>query len=215
MIKLVAFDLDGTIGDTLPMCILAFKKAVEPYVKRKLTQEEIVQTFGLNEEGMIKRVAGEKWTNALEDFYIHYFDMHIMCPAPFNGIKELVQSLKESDVRVALVTGKGARSCDITLDYFNMQTCFDCVETGAPDKNRKPEAIKKILEEYQLNPDELIYVGDTVSDVFACREAGVECLSAAWANDIPVGDLERVNPGNVICSIGALGSRLKQCNNSR
>lgn len=33
MIKLVAFDLDGTIADTIPMCIEAFKQAVTPYVK--------------------------------------------------------------------------------------------------------------------------------------------------------------------------------------
>lgn len=32
MIKLVAFDLDGTIGDTIPMCLKALKKAVTPYV---------------------------------------------------------------------------------------------------------------------------------------------------------------------------------------
>ena len=32
MIKLVAFDLDGTIGDTIPMCLKALKNAVTPYV---------------------------------------------------------------------------------------------------------------------------------------------------------------------------------------
>ena len=49
MIKLVAFDLDGTIGDTIPMCITAFKKAVEPFTQHELSNEEIIQTFGLNE----------------------------------------------------------------------------------------------------------------------------------------------------------------------
>ena len=46
MIKLVAFDLDGTIGDTLPMCIQAFKEATQPYAGRELSDEEVVQTFG-------------------------------------------------------------------------------------------------------------------------------------------------------------------------
>lgn len=61
MIKLIAFDLDGTIGETIPMCIKAFKQAVSPYAGHVLSEREIVQTFGLNEEGMIKMVAGEKW----------------------------------------------------------------------------------------------------------------------------------------------------------
>lgn len=59
MIKLIAFDLDGTIGDTVPMCIRAFEKAVSPYAGHTLSEREITQTFGLNEVGMIKKVAGE------------------------------------------------------------------------------------------------------------------------------------------------------------
>lgn len=68
MIKLIAFDLDGTIGETVPMCIRAFEKAVSPYAGRTLSEREITQTFGLNEVGMIKMVAGEKWQEALHDF---------------------------------------------------------------------------------------------------------------------------------------------------
>ena len=49
MIKLIAFDLDGTIGDTVPMCIRAFEKAVSPYAGHTLSEREITQTFGLNE----------------------------------------------------------------------------------------------------------------------------------------------------------------------
>lgn len=72
MIKLIAFDLDGTIGDTVPMCIRAFEKAVSPYAGHMLSEREISQTFGLNEVGMIKKVAGEKWREALYDFYPVY-----------------------------------------------------------------------------------------------------------------------------------------------
>lgn len=56
MIKMVAFDFDGTIADTIPMCIQAFKKAVSPYTGHELTEYEILQTFGLNEIGMLKQL---------------------------------------------------------------------------------------------------------------------------------------------------------------
>ena len=52
MIKMIGFDLDGTICDSLPLCIQAFKNAVEPYIGHDLTEEEIAQTFGLNEAGI-------------------------------------------------------------------------------------------------------------------------------------------------------------------
>lgn len=46
MIKLVAFDLDGTIGDTIPMCLKALKKAVTPYVTlNDVSENDILETF--------------------------------------------------------------------------------------------------------------------------------------------------------------------------
>lgn len=93
--KIIAFDLDGTIADTLPMCLAAFRKAVQPYVARTLTEEEIMQTFGLNEEGMIRQVAGVRWREALDDFYACYRCIHaLLCPAPFSGMRELIRKWK-------------------------------------------------------------------------------------------------------------------------
>ena len=57
--KLIAFDLDGTITETIPICIEAFEKALSPYAGHRLTQEEIVQVFGLNEVGIIKAIVKE------------------------------------------------------------------------------------------------------------------------------------------------------------
>ena len=54
MFKIVAFDLDGTIADTIPMCIKAFRNGVSPYTDHELSEEEILHTFGLNEVGMVK-----------------------------------------------------------------------------------------------------------------------------------------------------------------
>lgn len=60
--------------------------------------------------------------------------MHIMCPRPFDGITELIEKLKKKSILIALVTGKGEKSCAITLRQFNMDTCFDKVKTGNPSK---------------------------------------------------------------------------------
>ncbi len=181
MIKLVAFDLDGTIGDTIPVCIKAFKMAVESYTEHELSEEDIIQTFGLNEEGMIKQIiANDYRTVALHDFYAIYKDIHRLCPHPFPDIKELIGELKDNSILVALITGKGTRSCDITLQQFGMEDFFDKIETGSPEKNRKAEAIKELLACYKLAPNEMVYVGDALSDITECDKAGIKCLSAAW-----------------------------------
>ncbi len=209
MIKLVAFDLDGTIGNTLPMCIRAFKEAVQPYALHELSDEEVVQTFGLNEEGMIRRVVGEAHRqHALHDFYVIYEELHkTMCPKPFEGVRELIALLKQKGIIVALVTGKGTKSCDITLRQFDMETCFAKIFTGSAERNVKSEALDEMLHTYHLSADEIVYIGDTVSDIEECRKAKVKCLSAAWG--ISQGEaLEHHNANNVFRSVSSISSFL-------
>lgn len=205
MIRLVAFDLDGTIGDTIAMCISAMRESVSPHALRELSDEDVVQTFGLNEEGMIRHMAGPNWEKALDDFYEAYERMHGLCPQPFDGMRELIMELKGHGIPVALVTGKGAKSCEITLKRFGLDACFDRVETGAPDRNRKAEAIREVLEHFDVQPGDAVYVGDALSDITACREACVPCLSAAWAvSEAEAVRQEALNPGMVLHSIREL-----------
>lgn len=213
MIKLVGFDLDGTIGDTIPMCIQALKKALGPYIKHELSDADIMQTFGLSEEGMIKQlVRNENWENALKDFYAVYSEMHEMCPQPFNGILDLLKELKSKVVFVALITGKGEKSCDITLKKYGMENCFDQIITGNPQRNTKCDAIKSLLFRYKLQPYEMVYVGDAISDISACVESNICCLSAAWATSDEVArELEEKNKNKVFYSIQSLKEFFIDC----
>ncbi len=210
MLKIVIFDLDGTIGDTMPLCTVAFRKAVEPYLERPMTNDEMVNIFGLNEEGMIRRVTGASWRHALSDFYELYEQMHYLCPKPFDGIKGVLDDLRRLHLHVALVTGKGTRNCAFTLNRFGMSDAFEHIETGSPDYNRKSEAIGYTLNVFGCKHDEALYVGDTLSDVQSCRKAGVECLSAVWAEGSAVDELQRANPGNVVYSIAELHFVIKK-----
>lgn len=113
MIKLVAFDLDGTIGDTIPMCLKALKKAVTPYVTlNDVSENDILETFGLNEKGMIKKLVGYNWENALDGFYVIYEQMHIMCPRPFDGITELIEKLKRNLFLLLWLQERRKELCD-------------------------------------------------------------------------------------------------------
>lgn len=206
MIKLVAFDLDGTIGDTIPICVESFWMAVEPYVETFLSEEDILKTFGLNEEGMIRQIiTNDNWKNALDDFYGIYKKMHALCPQPFEGITELIEELKNKSIPIALITGKGKKSCHITLQQFDIERLFDRIETGSAERNRKSEAIKNLLNIYNLHSNEMVYVGDAISDIVECKKAGIKCLSVTWgALPITIHQLEQHNQGNIFYSITSL-----------
>jgi len=203
MLKLVAFDLDGTLADTLPLCIRSFQEGVSPWAGHALAVDEITALFGLNEEGMIQKLAPEHFAQALEDYYAAYTQLHGLCERPFPGVAALIDDLKKQGLSVCMVTGKADKSCWISLRRFGMEHAFDAVLTGSPLGNNKKERLLELMHSRQLTPDECLYVGDAVADVLACRAAGVACLSAAWFASADVPALEAVNPGLVFQSIAA------------
>ncbi len=208
MIKLVAFDLDGTIGDTIPMCIKAFRQAVSPYAGHLLTDREVVETFGLNEIGMIKSIVPGIWKQALHDFYSLYEKLHYECSQPYEGIRKLIAALRAKGLILALITGKGERSCRITLNEFGMEHDFDEILTGSEHENVKAQSLKLLLKKYDLLPAQCLYIGDAVSDVSEAGKAGVICLSALWGTTAKAEELKSINADYIFETVGELKNYL-------
>lgn len=203
MLKAVIFDLDGTIGNTLPICIRAFEEAVSPYAGRRLTRREVVETFGLNEEGMVRAIVTDRWREALHDFYRVYESM-LDGAQLYEGIPELLDLLRQAGVRLALVTGKGAECCQVTLRHFGLEDFFSDVLTGDPGENVKAKNIRAVMERYGLKPEECFYVGDALSDIEQSQKAGLVCLSAAWDPSADLRGTEEKNPGGVFRRVSQL-----------
>ena len=208
MYKVVAFDFDGTLFESLSQCIEAFQKAVSPYAGHFLSKEEIEATYGLNEDGMILRLVGERWKEAAADFYAEYKRMHESITEPFAGIRELLAELAQKDVILAMITGKGKTACGISLKKLGFEGIFDTVLCGEMDAPNKHKRMGELMERYGVHRDEIVYVGDSVKDVEACRRAGIQCLSAAWQSNANRDALEDVNPGWVFDSVEALRRHL-------
>lgn len=210
MLKTVIFDLDGTIGDTLPLCVLAFKRAIEPLGGVTLTPQEIIAHFGPSEEGVIRELFPQRYEEATELFVESYRELHSLAPEPFDGIVELLEHLRANGVRNTIVTGKGMRTLRITLEQYGIASCFDRMECGSPEGPCKAAKIRKILQELGLCPEEAVYVGDAPTDITEAREAGVEVCSAAWASTAEPELLEQMNPGRVFRTVASLEAYLDQ-----
>jgi HAD superfamily hydrolase (TIGR01549 family) len=201
-IKAVIFDLDGTIGDTLPLCIKAFRHSIEPLIGRSVSDAEIIATFGPSEEGTIMALAPDHYDKGVADYLQHYETFHDMCPMPFEGIADLLQTLKGKDVRIAMVTGKGKYSTAISLKQFGFENYFEFIETGMPSGPRKPEGIQLVLDHFSdLVKEEIIYVGDAPSDITASRKVGIPVIAAAWAETTEAEKLKELYPDEIFYTI--------------
>ena len=190
----VIFDLDGTIADTLPLCVAAFKKSIEPLLKAELTTEAIVATFGPSEEGTIRQLIPSEEEQGLKAYLKHYQELHHMCPAPFPGISEVLELLQAKSIPLAMVTGKGSHSARLSLKQFGLEKYFGVLETGSPDGPDKVNGIRRVLERLEAAPAQSIYVGDSPSDIHYCREIGIPIVAAAWASTAEPEKLRPLHP---------------------
>lgn len=201
-IKAVIFDLDGTIGDTLPLCIKAFRHSIEPLIERSISDADIIATFGPSEEGTVMALAPEHYEKGVADYLQYYEAFHGMCPSPFEGVEEILRTLKEKHVRIAMVTGKGTHSTAISLKQFGLESYFEFIETGVPGGPRKPEGIQLILNHFShLTKEEIVYVGDAPGDITASKSVGVPVIAAAWAETTAPEKLKELNPNEIFYTI--------------
>lgn len=209
MYKGIIFDLDGTIADTLPLCIEAFRRSIEPLAERSLSDEEIIATFGPSEEGTIMALIPSFYEQGIEHYLLHYEQLHSMCASPFEGILPLLEQLERNNIRTAMVTGKGKHSTDISLKVFALAHRFEIIETGSPHGPRKTEGIKTVLCHWShLKPDEILYVGDAPGDIVAARNAGIHVAAAGWASTASEELLKSMNPDYYFGDIQSFASWL-------
>ncbi|WP_413735910.1 NUDIX hydrolase N-terminal domain-containing protein [Sodalis sp. RH21] len=180
-IKGVIFDMDGTLTDTLSLCVAAFRQAIEPLSGKQFSDEQIIATFGPSEEGTIMQLAPDHYEQGLSAYLAAYKTLIGDADGVFSGITELLGELRSAGIPMALVTGKGSGSTELTLARYDLAPYFTTVATGSPQGSVKALRIREIVGAWGLDPRDVLYVGDAPSDVTASREAGVRIAAALWS----------------------------------
>lgn len=185
MLKAVLFDMDGTLGDTLPLCVEAYRRCVAECTGRTPGREEVVSYFGLSDRGVLAGLLGmqpDDPTLPIDRFVAVYERLHPeLTPAPFPGAVEMLRAVKAAGLRVGLISGKEHYTAMPTVSYYGMEGLFEWYGLGLPTHNCKAERLQQVMQLWGLEPHELIYVGDAPSDISLCHSVGVRIINAAWA----------------------------------
>lgn len=177
----VIFDLDGTIGETLPLCLKAYQHVFRMFLQKEFTEIEVMQLFGPTEEGILSKQLPDRWQDGMHVYLEYYEQFHDHCPEPFPGIKEALDLLKSRGLAIGLVTGKGRQTTLSSLKYFGLTDYFQPIETGSLTGGIKTVAIQKALQLWKIAPQSVAYLGDAASDMDAAERAEVIGLRAQWA----------------------------------
>lgn len=100
----------------------------------------------------------------------------------FPGIAELLRSLRQRGLRLAVATGKSGWRARSLLRRLGVLGLFDYVigSDEVPSAKPAPDIVIRALDLLRVSPNELIMVGDALSDLAAARAAGVAAAAALW-----------------------------------
>ena len=151
MIKLFdgfIFDIDGTLTSTNQLIFDSFNHIAIKYLGKSFSDEEIIAMFGPPEDEIIKKLCGDKYEEARNEYFSYYEKNHWKAEL-YSGINDIVQYLKNRKYPLGIFTGKGRQASLITLKKLGVDHYFDLIVTGDDVKNHKPspEGILKFVEQ--------------------------------------------------------------------
>lgn len=186
--KTLVFDFDGTVADTLPICFYAFQQVFLTFDRREVTNEEIYAMFGPSEVGMIE----QNLTNqseipyAILHFYQTYQDKHGEYVHPFTPLHTLLVDMKKMGYQLAIFTGKGRRSLDISIAQLGLDGLFDILISGDDVTKPKPDpqGLDIIMKQLNSQPQEMLMIGDSDADIEAGIRANVRTVRVDWFSSV-------------------------------
>jgi len=181
--RVVLFDLDGTLIDSIPLILSSMKAAFDGH-PRPPPVAEWVALIGTPLDAMIRRWAvDEADVERLKERYkIHQWAHHDAMVHAFPGVPELLDGLSARGVRMAVVTSKLEPSARRSLDFLGLTRHFELVVGLEATGRHKPDPapVLHAIERLGARPEAAAFVGDSPHDVLAGNAAGVATVAALW-----------------------------------
>lgn len=195
--KLVIFDFDGTLVDTITDVGICFNEALLRCGFPTHPIEMYTHFVGGNLETVVSRllprecISDENIDNVKTIYRELYLSSCKPNTKPFSGIVDLLYTLQNSGVKVAIHTNKAQLLVDDLCERFFKQISFVGIWGYNPNFPSKPDAfgVNQIMEKASVLPSESVYVGDGLTDVLTSENAGIDCIYVTWGQGKP-GDTE-------------------------
>lgn len=203
--KLVIFDLDGTLLNTVADLAQAANYALAQMYLPSHTQE-VIQTFVGNGVGKLLERAlplaerTEAQLARIRTHFLSYYDVHCAdCTAPYPGIPDLLRELQVRGLQLAVASNKYQRATEHLVGHCFPGVAFVRVLGQRPEVPAKPHPaiVYEILSTAQATPAEALYVGDSAVDMNTAQSAGVDAVGVDWGLR-PRAELEACRPLAVV-----------------
>ncbi len=184
MIKIIMFDLDGTLVDSSIDITNALNFAMGPYGIPGITVRETISMVGEGLTRLVEKILGDERiaiAHEVLERFIGYYSEHLTdFTAPYPGVPETLERLGE--YRKAVISNKREYLSKKLLEKLGLAKHFDMVlgSDSVEEKKPSPKPLLKVLGLFSLQPGEAVIVGDSNFDIEAGIAAGMKTIAVTY-----------------------------------
>lgn len=209
-IKLVIFDLDGTLVDAYEAISASVNFTLQKLGYKKASYLKIRKAVGWGDRRLLAAFLPE---NDVDAALLIYRRHHRLSLKKYSRLlpysRGVMDYLRGNKIKAAIASNRPTEFTNILLNslgvkgYFDYVLCADKLAEGKPN----PEILLKILRELKVEPRESLYVGDMVVDVETGRNAGIRVV-AVLGGSSTLAEIKKAMPFKIIKSLAALRKHL-------
>ena len=183
----VIFDLDGTVSNTIDTIAYFANLALEHFGFAPIETEKYKYLVGNGAKLLIERALRhvnapmEKFDEVYK-FYVEEYDKDFMfLTRPYDGIIEMLDALNKKGIKTAVLTNKPhMTACKVIEDLFGERIllCRGVKDDGITKP--APDGVYEIMKVLDLKKEEILYVGDTGTDMETGKNAGLFTVGVSW-----------------------------------
>ncbi len=184
--KMVMFDMDGTILNTLDDLHAAVSFALKEHDLPPVSLDHSRMVLGRGMHSYVQSCVPEgssaELTESVFRSFRAYYDEHSMdLTRPYDGIISMLEALQARGLKTSCVSNKMDRDVRALVDKFYANLLDDCIgETPGYEKKPDPDLCLEVLGRMGIAVDECVYVGDTEVDMKTAENCGMDLIVCGW-----------------------------------
>ena len=205
-IKLIIFDLDGTLVDAYPAIISSFNYTMQRLNYPVQNALAIRRAVGWGDGNLLRPFIKEKDVCVALSIYRKHHKLALLKESRlFPKVYKVLAYLKNKGYRFAVASNRPSRFSWILIRHLKLEKYFDYVLCADKLKHIKPhpEIINRIMQRFALKPEQALYVGDMTIDAQAGRRAKVETIIVTTGSSTK-SEIKKERPYRIIDRISEL-----------
>ncbi len=205
-IKLIIFDLDGTLIDAYAAIVSSFNYLMRKLGLKTQSVSTVRRLVGWGDINLFKLyVQPGDLKQGLSLYRSHHKRSLLKHSHLYPGARRLLRRLKEKGYKLAVASNRPSKFSRILLKHLKISQFFDYVLCADQAKHGKPhpEMLNKIIKRFSLKKPQALYVGDMVIDAQAGRRAKINTIIVTSGSSSKL-EIKRAQPFRIISAISGL-----------